>query len=208
MINKLEEIEIFNYYDNPMYIKLNSNDYGDKIEGAYGEDDPASIFIAYQDLKGLLKSEVFTTGALEIDEQWRDQVFKENRIDISRSTDYYTYNQIKEMILNPKEDTINKIVAIRSKIAIENFKKILLKFKNQSQYDISSRIEEYIETRLMELDLGILKSKLPIIEIEKYKTVADVNEVEGEVELADEPKEEVKKATPKKITTKKATTSK
>ena len=45
MINKLEEIEIFNYYDNPMYIKLNSNSYGDKIEGAYGEDDPASIFI-------------------------------------------------------------------------------------------------------------------------------------------------------------------
>ena len=208
MINKLEEIEIFNYYDNPMYIKLNSNSYGDKIEGAYGEDDPASIFIAYQDLKGLLKSEVFTTGALEIDEQWRDQVFKENRIDISRSTDYYTYNQIKEMILNPKEDTINKIVAIRSKIAIENFKKVLLKFKNQSQYDISSRIEEYIETRQMEIDLGILKSKLPIIEIEKYKTVADVNEVEGEVELADEPKEEVKKATPKKTTVKKATTSK
>ena len=60
----------------------------------------------------------------------------------------------------------------------------------------------------MEIDLGILKSKLPIIEIEKYKTVADVNEVEGEVELADEPKEEVKKATPKKTTAKKATTSK
>ena len=102
MINKLEEIEIFNYYDNPMYIKLNSNDYGDKIEGAYGEDDPASIFIAYQDLKGLLKSEVFTTGALEIDEQWRDQVFKENRIDISRSTDYYTYKvdiKLKDLVL-------------------------------------------------------------------------------------------------------------
>lgn len=183
MINKKDEIEVLNFYDYPKYLP-SQDSIGYKINGKTN-NEAGFEFVSFNDIRTInQKSEAFRNGTLEFSEDMKDEIYKELRINVN-DKNYFTRSMIEDIILDPNDEKIIKIVNITSKDTIDNFRRILVKLTNDNEYDISNRIREYIDAREIELKQGITKSALPIPRSKVYKPV-----VKEEIETAVVPEHE------------------
>lgn len=198
MINKKEEFETLNNWDYPKYLpSIVDGGLGYKINGAT-EGDAGFDFVVFQDIRAInQKSEVFRNGTLEFAEDVKDDLNKELKIDVN-SNNYFTKRMIEDVILDPNDEKLTKIVKITSKDTMDNFRRLLVKFTNDNEYDISNRVREYIDIRTEELNKGITKSALPV---PKSKVYVPIKEEEIETAVvegkATDIKEESKETKPK-----------
>lgn len=187
MIGLKEEIQVLNYYDFPKYLHSKEG-IGYKISGQVN-GEAGFDYVLFSDIKLInQKSEAFRNGTLEISEDMRDNVYKELRVDVNDSN-YFTRKMIEDIILDPDDEKITKIVNITSKDTIDNFRRILVKLTNDNEYDISNRVREYIDAREYELSNGITKSALPI---PKSKVYVPLKEETVETAVVEEKSTEVK----------------
>ena len=171
MLNKKDEIEVLNFYDYPKYLP-SQDSIGYKINGKTN-NEAGFEFVSFTDIRTInQKSEAFRNGTLEFSEDMKDEVYKELRVNIN-DKNYFTRSMIEDIILDPNDEKIIKIVNITSKDTIDNFRRILVKLTNDNEYDISNRIREYIDAREIELKQGITKSALPIPKSKVYKPVQE-----------------------------------
>lgn len=199
MINKNEEIEVLNYYDYPKYLVSQSDELGYKIEGQVS-GEAGVMSIPFGDIKFINgKSECFRNGTLVFEEERQEEVYKELKINPEKDKNYFTRKQIEDIILDPDDEKITKIVNITSRDTIDNFRRILVKLTNDNEYDISNRIREYIDAREYEIKHGKVASSLPVPKRKIYKPV------EEEIETAIVPEEKVE-AKETKTANKKSTT--
>jgi hypothetical protein len=184
MINKKEEFEVLNYYDYPKYLP-SMDGLGYKISGQT-ENEAGFDFVTFNDIRSInQKSEAFRNGTLEFAEDVKEGLFKELRIDINNDN-YFTRKMIEDIILDPNDEKMIKIVHITSKDTIDNFRRMLVKLTNDNEYDISNRVREYIDGREYELNHKITKSTLPI---PKSKIYIPIKEENIEIAVVPENKE-------------------
>lgn len=190
MINKNEEIDVLNYWDQPSFLVSQGNEYGYKVEGQM-DGEPSVVAITFSDIKYInTKSDAFKDGVLLFEPERQEEVYKELKIYPDKNKNYFTRQQIEDIILDPNDDKIRKIVEITSLSTITSFRKILVKLTNDNEYDISNRVREYIDAREYELKNKKISSALPI---PKSKVYVPVLEKEENIETAVvEEKEEVK----------------
>ena len=194
MINKKEEFEVLNYYDYPRYLP-SMDGLGYKINGQT-DGDAGFEFVTFNDIRTVnQKSEAFRNGTLEFAEDIKDDLYKELRIDVNNNN-YFTRKSIEDIILDPNDEKITKIVKITSKDTIDNFRRILVKLTNDNDYDISNRVREYIDARDYELNHKITTSKLPIPKSKFYVPVKEEN-----IEIAVVPEGKENKVKAKKTVT-------
>jgi len=187
MINKKEEFEVLNYYDYPRYLP-SMDGLGYKINGQT-DGDAGFEFVTFNDIRTVnQKSEAFRNGTLEFAEDIKDDLYKELRIDVNNNN-YFTRKSIEDIILDPNDEKITKIVKITSKDTIDNFRRILVKLTNDNEYDISNRVREYIDAREYELYHKIPVSKLPIPKSKVYKAVQEETVETAVIEEKEEVKE-------------------
>jgi hypothetical protein len=192
MINKKEEFEVLNYYDYPRYLP-SMDGLGYKINGQV-DGDAGFEFVTFNDIRVInQKSEAFRNGTLEFAEDIKDDLYKELRIDVNNNN-YFTRKMIEDIILDPNDEKITKIVNITSKDTMDNFRRILVKLTNDNEYDISNRVREYIDAREYELNNKITKSKLPIPKSKVYKPTKQ-EDIEIAVVEEKESKQKNKKTT-------------
>jgi hypothetical protein len=190
MINKKEEFEVLNFYDYPRYLP-SMDGLGYKINGQ-ADGDAGFEFVTFNDIRMInQKSEAFRNGTLEFAEDVKDDLYKELRIDVNNNN-YFTRKDIVDIILDPNDEKIAKIVKITSKDTIDNFRRILVKLTNDNEYDISNRVREYIDARDYELHHKIPVSKLPIPKSKVYKPAQEEVIETAVVEEHVEDKQEVK----------------
>lgn len=199
MINKKDEIEVLNHWDFPKYLP-SKDGFGYKIEG---QVDGTAGFesVTFTDIKSInMASEAFRNGTLVFEEDKQEEVYKELKIDVNNNN-YFTRQMIEDIILDPTDEKIAKIVRITSLDTMENFRRMLVKLTNDNEYDISNRVRDYIDARENELKKGITKSELPVPKSKVYKPI---EQEEIETAVIPEEKVEVKetKTTNKKSTTK------
>lgn len=191
MINKKEEFEVLNYYDYPRYLP-SIEGLGYKINGQV-DGDAGFEFITFNDLRTInQKSEAFRNGTLEFTEEYKEELYKELRIDINNNN-YFTRRMIEDIILDPNDEKLIKIVNITSKDTMDNFRRILVKLTNDNEYDIGNRVREYIDAREYELEHKITKSTLPIPKSKVYKPVEIETAVVEQVADVKEAKTKTKK---------------
>lgn len=199
MINKKEEIEVLNYYDYPKYLP-SLDGIGYKINGQSSGEAGFEPIIFNDIRQANTKSESFRNGTLEFEEDRKEEVYKELRIDVN-DRNYFTRRMIEDIILDPNDEKIIKIVNITSKDTIENFRRILVKLTNDNEYDISNRIREYIDARDDELKHKIIKSALPLPKSKVYVPVIKKEEnIETAVVVEKEEAKETKTKTTKSAT--------
>ena len=199
MINKKDEIEVLNHWDFPKYLP-SKDGFGYKIEG---QVDGTAGFesVTFTDIKSInMASEAFRNGTLVFEEDKQEEVYKELKIDVNNNN-YFTRQMIEDIILDPTDEKIAKIVRITNLDTMENFRRMLVKLTNDNEYDISNRVRDYIDARENELKKGITKSELPVPKSKVYKPI---EQEEIETAVIPEEKVEVKetKTTNKKSTTK------
>jgi hypothetical protein len=192
MINLKEEIQVLNYYDYPKYLPSKEG-IGYKISGQV-EGEAGFDYITFSDIKLInQRSEAFRNGTLEISDDMKDEVYKELRVNVN-DKNYFTRRMIEEVILDPDDEKLTRIINITSRDTIDNFRRILVKLTNDNEYDISNRVREYIDAREYEISKGITKSQLKLPKSKVYKPVQEETIETAVVEEKEEVKETKSKA--------------
>ena len=206
MFKDTDSINIYNDYDYKIYMGSANALEGDYVLMPKVDGEPYYISVLWRDIaKANQISALIKERAIRFESSIEDEAYKQLRIDFKREKDSYTRQDIEDMILNPSDDVIKKIVSIGKLSVIEAFLSQLIALKNSNKYFIAEKVELYIRARKEELSEGIRKSELEVTPTEniEFGIVEETEEV-----IAEDGSEEVveKPSTKKTATRKKATT--
>lgn len=202
-------IKVYNPYDYELSAKPTDPRAIDLVfPPVYDDGTPAWTEIDFREIQNLhnRNSNLFAKGYLRFDESEEEDIFAALRIDFNKHKgNIYTREEIEEMILNPTDETITKILAITDKNVINMFLGQLVYLKNTNKYFIASKVEDYIRARKEELEAGIKQSELEGQETENISEKEVIVEVIKEV-IVEKPKTKTANKTTEKKTTSKRTT--
>lgn len=187
MINKNDVINVFNENDGKMFT-VSQNETNGYIFEKGTVEDPFFVPILWEDIIFINnRSDVFKTGGLVFKKDEQNEVYKELRIDI-KNQNYFTRSNIENIILEPTVDKLKQIVKITSVSTIERFRHYLIKLDNEQEYDIAKRVYDVINIRYTELKRRQFKSNIVIKE--RKKVVTPQEQIDREVTIEDEEKEQ------------------
>lgn len=195
MFKDTDMINIYNDYDYNLYMPTANSMEGDYILKPKIDGEPYFIPVYWRDVVHVNRiSKVFKNKNVRFDSEIEEEAYKQLRIDFSREKDVYSRQEIENMIVNPTDEVLEKIVAIRDLKTIETFLSQLVSLKNTNKYFIAEKVELYIRARKQELEEGIIHSELEVTPTEKI-----------DLAVVEEDKEEITEKEQDKIVEEKAT---
>ena len=93
-------------------------------------------------------------------EEMQEEAYKE--IQFADWKSIITNQQIKDTLLNPTKDGLEKLISITNESIFNRVKSILVELKNSNADDISNRVIKVIDARWNEIRRGIFKSQIHI----------------------------------------------
>lgn len=195
-------VDVYNDYDFKIYAPGNSG-YGYALEPKTEEGEKMYVSMSFRDVRNIsAKSGVFKTGKLRFEESIENDIYKQLKINPDVDKEYYTREQIEEMLLHPNDDVLAEIVAINDKNTLEKFLSLFIGLKNSNEYFLADKVEMYIRARIEEVENNIRKSEL-LVTPTKNETVEIETAVVEDEDVVEETQH--KKTTTRKPRTKKTT---
>ena len=163
-------VNVYNYSPSPISVATHINPAGYWFEGSLDGEEPVIVPITFAEIRVVNgQSQVFREGRLRFEPTIEQDVYETLRI---RDWENILSNdEIKDIILNPTKEKLEKIVKITSMSLMDRVRGILAGIKNDNSYDIVERVVDVINARYKELYAGRRKS-----EIEIYKTKQEMIE--------------------------------
>lgn len=168
-------INVYNYADNPVSLPTHVNPDGYWFEPAI-EGNPSMFPITFAEIRvANSQSQIFREGKLRFDKEVEEEVYK--ALKINNWKDILTEKEIKDTILNPTKEKLERLVNITSLTVFDRVRGVLVSLQNSGEYDISERAAQVINYRYQELYRNKRKSEIII-----HKT---------KQEMLDEAKDEI-----------------
>lgn len=181
MLNKNEMINIYNENDYAIYGISQIIEFGYKFEARNEYGEPSCTPIPFSDVRYINnRSEVFRTGTLRFDKDTEEEIFKELLIRPKFDKNYLTLEDIKDIIINPTVEKLQKITNVTSTLTIEKIRGVLVSLNNEDEYDISQRVFDVINLRWDELSIGRKKSQIIIKRKKNEQKIDDKINIENE----------------------------
>ncbi len=162
MISKNELINVLNYNDNPVCIRTRLREYVcAKAENGQPSVTPLE-FSEIEELNGI--SPCFKIGTLFFEKDKQEEIYTALRI-----TDWQNIlknEDIKDIILNPTYENLNRILKIDNVAYFERIRGTLYSLKNADKYDLSIRVTRLIDARYKELRSRKYKTSIVITKAE------------------------------------------
>ena len=149
-------IPIFNYNESNICIPTNVSTHilPPAIDGVPSVDYLSFAEINY--INGI--SDCFRTGLVRFDDNDKEEIYK--ALNIANWEDILTNNEIREILLNPNIEGLQKIIDITNVSIFDRIKTIFVSLKENTDNDISNRVIKIMETREQEFKRGIYKSQI------------------------------------------------
>lgn len=149
-------IPIFNYNESNICIPTNVSTHilPPAIDGVPSVDYLSFAEINY--INGI--SDCFRTGLVRFDDNDKEEIYK--ALNIANWEDILTNNEIREILLNPTIEGLQKIIDITNVSIFDRVKTIFVSLKENTDNDISNRVIKIMETREQEFKRGIYKSQI------------------------------------------------
>lgn len=149
-------IPIFNYNESNICIPTNVSTHilPPAIDGVPSVDYLSFAEINY--INGI--SDCFRTGLVRFDDNDKEEIYK--ALNIGNWEDILTNNEIREILLNPTIEGLQKIIDITNVSIFDRIKTIFVSLKENTDNDISNRAIKIMETREQEFKRGIYKSQI------------------------------------------------
>ena len=149
-------IPIFNYNESNICIPTNVSTHilPPAIDGVPSVDYLSFAEINY--VNGI--SDCFRTGLVRFDDNDKEEVYR--TLNIANWENSLTNNEIKEILLNPTIEGLQKIIDITNVSIFDRVKTIFVSLKENTDNDISNRVIKIMETREQEFKRGIYKSQI------------------------------------------------
>ena len=166
MIKESEKIGVLNYNENRVSVEVapgKSYSFEPSIDG----ETPMVIPMTIEEILYANNSVAFKSGMLFFEKSREEEIYE--RLNIVNWKDILSNDKIKEILLHPTFDGLNKIVEIKSTSELERVRGVLFKLKQSDRYDVSVRVEQIVNTRYKELlnrqintDIILTKKDVPV----------------------------------------------
>lgn len=206
-----QNIKVLNYGG---FIAISTHN-GSRGLGASLDGVPTFEYMSMEDVEYLNSiSPVFRTGRLEFEEDVRDKVYERLAIPDWRTRCIFE-RDIQGMIMHPTPEIMRRIVDVADILTIERFRghmKVLI----DHGCDVSVKVQNVIEERYKEINMGIMKSRMAITEPVEEKPSQEMESMKKEIEAlkamvaakAVEPEKPAEKPQTKKVSAKASTRKK
>ena len=151
-------VPVYNYNNSYVYAVSNIQTY----EFIPAKDGiPTVCYISFPEIVYINSiSDCFRTGLLMFSEEMQEEVYKE--IQFADWKSIITNQQIKNILLNPTKEGLEKLIAITNESIFNRVKSVLVELKNSNADDVSNRVIKVIDTRWNEIRRGVFKSQIHI----------------------------------------------
>ncbi len=148
MIKETEKISVLNYNENRVSLVVSpdkSYSFDPSVDGV----TPCVILMTLDEIKYANNSGVFKNGMLFFDEKQEAELY--DILNITNWRDILKNSDIREIILHPTYEGLEKLISIKNGAAFERVRAIYQKLTVEGVHDISVRVEQIIRTRYKEL---------------------------------------------------------
>jgi hypothetical protein len=155
-ITESMSIPIYNYNENNICITTNIMTH---ILPPAVDDTPSVDFLSFAEINyvnGI--SDCFRTGLVQFAEDDKEEIFK--ALGISNWNNIITNKEIKDILLNPSVEGLQKILDITNTSIFDRVRTIFISLKENDNNDLSNRVIKIVEARGLELRRGIYKTKI------------------------------------------------
>jgi hypothetical protein len=143
-------------------------------------DNPIILPMTAVEIKEIhSKSGVFVDGYLTFEDDIKEDVY--NFLKIKDWENILNQSEIMDSILSGKKNDIANLINIKSKGYFERVYGVYIALKQTNRYDISMRVAKAIEHRYKELQQGIIKTQIELVDNfkdddDKDKEIAEKDE--------------------------------
>lgn len=176
----LQNIDVLNYGDSKVFLETSSGHY--RINEAKGSGTPALITLPISELKYIASNtEVFNIGILTFEEEHKERIFKELRINDWRKI--LTDDEIENILLKPSLEGLQRLIDIKNPAYFDRVRVILHKL-NTDGASVTARVVDVVNRRYYELANRLRNSKIQLVEKDTKPAVAqeDVDAIRAQNE--------------------------
>ena len=148
MIKETEKISVLNYNENRVSVEVAPNK-SYSFEPSNDGVTPTVIPMSIDEIRYANNSTAFKNGTLFFDKSREEEIYKE--LNITDWKNILSNNAIREIILHPTYDGLNRIIAIKDSAEFERVRAVFHKLKQDETHDVSVRVAQIINTRYKEL---------------------------------------------------------
>jgi hypothetical protein len=153
-------IDVFNYSDSVCVVSSQIKPDGYLFEPAR-DGVPYSIPLSYSEIRVInSQSDVFRNGLLWFDKEIEEEIY--TILGIRDWKNILSDLDIRNIILNPTKDGLEKIIKISNGSMFERVRGMFIQLQNTGMYDVSMRVANVINARYDELYMGKRNSEIKI----------------------------------------------
>ena len=179
MIKETEKISVLNYNENRVSVEVAPNK-SYSFEPSNDGVIPTVIPMSIDEIRYANNSTAFKNGTLFFDKSREEEIYKE--LNITDWKNILSNNAIREIILHPTYDGLNRIIAIKDSAEFERVRAVFHKLKQDETHDVSARVAQIINTRYKELLNRQINTSivLPKKDIPETVNSAEVDELKAQ----------------------------
>lgn len=174
MIKETEKINVLNYNENRVSTMVSPTE-NFSFEPSFDGVTPTVIPMTIDQIRYANNHNAFRGGFLFFEKDKEKEVYE--TLGIHNWEEILTNKDIRDIILNPTYDGLQKIISIKDSAVFERVRAAFHKLKVEGTHDISVRVAQIIDTRYKELQEKKVNSSL-VLEKKDIPT-ANVEEVES-----------------------------
>lgn len=165
-----QDISVLNYNENDIYLDTAKEHY--KFGKSRDGKSPSIVHVTLSELQYIANNtEAIVTGWLTFDDELKEEVYKELRIDNWR--EILTNDEIKGILTRPTMDGLQRIIDIDNQTYFDRVRTCMFKLVD-SGIDVTTKVSRIVNQRYTELQKRQRKSG---IILSKKDTAVSVNQV-------------------------------
>jgi hypothetical protein len=166
------KIALLNYNNFVVTIPTETRTY--VLEPAQDDNNPTIINVTFGDMEYINShSNAFRTGLIFFKKEDQEEVYKS--LSIYDWEDILSNCKIRETILNPTMEGLQKFIDVNDVVTFERIRGIMNVMLNSNSYDISNRVIKLINERYKELRRNVVNSQI-VIQSKDTKTPKNENQ--------------------------------
>lgn len=148
MITQAEKINVLNYNENKVSVMVSPTE-SFTFEPSVDGETPSVIPMTFEQIRYANNYNTFRGGFLFFDKNKEKEIYEE--LGITNWESILNNKEIREILLSPSYEGLNKIVDIKDSAVFERVRAVFHKLKAEGTNDISVRVQQIINTRYKEL---------------------------------------------------------
>ena len=179
MIKETEKISVLNYNANRVSVEVAPNK-SYSFEPSNDGVTPTVIPMSIDEIRYANNSTAFKNGTLFFDKSREEEIYKD--LNITDWQNILSNDAIREIILHPTYDGLNRIIAIKDSAEFERVRAVFHKLKQDETHDVSVRVSQIINTRYKELLNRQINTSIVLTKKDIPETVnsAEVDELKAQ----------------------------